>query len=265
VRVPAVLGILAVCAAAALAAPSEDEVQRARELYTSAEAELAAGEYADAVRDYGGAYDLTKDSALLFKIGVAYEKAGACGEAVVWWRKYLATSPPASFVKRAEERLAACAAPAPEPAPPAAGPAVGSGSDGASSGAGGSGAGSSASGSADGVAMSARGRAAWVLASAAAGFATIGGVLAYAASSSENDIRDLYIGNGGRPPVFDATTKKRYDELVDEGRRYQHLSWAAFGLAGASAVGAAVLFYWRHDARVEPTVSPHGAGVSVRF
>jgi hypothetical protein len=98
----------------------------------------------------------------------------------------------------------------------------------------------------------------------------LGGVLAYAARSSENDIRDLYAGFAGQVPVFDAQTRQRYDDLVDEGRRYQHLSWTAFGLAGAAALGAAVLFTIGgqepvHHARLTPVITPRGGGITVGF
>jgi len=99
---------------------------------------------------------------------------------------------------------------------------------------------------------------------------SLGGVLAYAAGSSENDVRDLYVGFAGQPPAFDAATRKRYGELIDEGHRYERLSWLSFGLAGATAVGAAVLFVLGggdEDAprRVTPVVMTTGAGVAVRF
>lgn len=98
-------------------------------------------------------------------------------------------------------------------------------------------------------------------------------MLAYAATSSENDVRDLYAGFAGQVPPFDAATRKRYNDLVNEGRRYQHLAWTAFGLAGAAAVGMVVLFtVGRGDEPaprpapvVTPVIGPGGAGVSVRF
>jgi hypothetical protein len=98
----------------------------------------------------------------------------------------------------------------------------------------------------------------------------LGGVLAYAARSSENDVRDLYVGVAGLVPAFDATTQKRYNDLIDQGRSYQHLSWAAFGLAGAAAAGAAVLFVRdrsapEHQARITPIVTGRGAGVAIAF
>jgi hypothetical protein len=116
-----------------------------------------------------------------------------------------------------------------------------------------------------------REKVAWLLGGSAIAFATLGGVLAYAASSSENDVRDLYAGLAGQTPTFDGATRKRYDDLVAQGERYQHLSWAAFGLAGAAAIGVTVLFLVgrddepAHPPPVTPVVGPRSAGVSVRF
>ena len=100
-------------------------------------------------------------------------------------------------------------------------------------------------------------------------------VLAFAANSSENDVRDLYqpVGNSP-PPQFDPSTQKRYQQLLDEGHRYQYLSWTSFGLA-AIAGGAAAYLFLEHPteseeprhARVVPVVTPQsvGAAATLRF
>ncbi|HSR99869.1 MAG TPA: hypothetical protein VLM79_22600, partial [Kofleriaceae bacterium] len=110
-------------------------------------------------------------------------------------------------------------------------------------------------------------KVAWVLTGSAIALTALGGILAAAASSSENDVRDLYVGFAGQPATFNAETQKHYDDLVDQGHRFQHLSWASFGLAGAAAAGAAILFVLggREESaprgRVTPVVTPSGAGV----
>ena len=94
-------------------------------------------------------------------------------------------------------------------------------------------------------------------------FVTLGAVLAYAASSLEQDLKDLYVGLDGNPPVYDTNLAKRYQGLLDEGHRYEHLSWGAFGVA--ESVAATVLFlHDRHESRIEPVVTTHSAGVCVR-
>jgi hypothetical protein len=113
-----------------------------------------------------------------------------------------------------------------------------------------------------------REKVAWLLGGSAIALAALGGVLTYATNSAENDVRDLYAGFADRPPAFDAATRKRYDELLDDGRRYQTLAWTAFGLAGAAAVAVTVLFSVGGDEpapAIAPVIGPRGAGVSVRF
>lgn len=312
------------------AEPAPD-LERARELYRSAEAAMQDGRYDDAARDYGAAYELSSDPALFYKIGHANERAGKCDVALAYYARYLRDGKPTGqFAALARERIAACGgdrggsgsagsaatgtsagagvAPGPGPAsrppssatPGSATAATSSSSPApprpagappdhpASAGGAASTGGTTTEGNAaspehpagagpvagSGPAAAAlipptREKIAWLVGGGAIALATLGGVLAYAASSSENDVRDLYAGFAGQPPPFDGPTRKRYDDLVDEGRRYQHLSWAAFGLAGAAAAGVAVLFtVGRGDEpapAVTPVVGPRGAGVSVRF
>jgi hypothetical protein len=282
------------------AQPAPD-LTSAKDLYQSAEAAMKDGRFDDAVRDYGAAYELSKDPALFFKIGRANERAGRCDIAVAYYARYLREGKPTEqFTVATQERIAACggdarnlegsAAPvAPQPSGDArrsagsAEPASAGGAEPVSAGSAGpagpgsgttAGAGAAvAPGATDvpaSVTPSHGHKVAWIMTGGAIALVTLGGVLAYAAGSSENDVRDLYVGFAGQPPTFDAATRKRYDELIDEGRRYEHLSWVSFGLAGATAVGAAVLFVLgnRDEApppRVTPIVTTTGAGVAVSF
>ncbi len=110
--------------------------------------------------------------------------------------------------------------------------------------------------------------AAWLFVGGAITFATAATVLAYSTSSAEQDLKDLYVSSGSNPPRFDANTRRRYNDLVDEGERYQLLSIIAFGITGACAVGASY-FFWRasqeSEVTVSPMITPTSAGVSVRF
>jgi hypothetical protein len=309
------------------AQPAPDsELGRAKDLYKSAEAAIADGRYDDAARDYGAAYELSKDPALFFKIARANERAGKCDVAVSYYARYLREGKPSEqFAAATRERIAACGGDVrgrdgsartvePRPAPAAGDPGsagsapvspgsarpapvspgsarpapVSPGSAGSApvspGSAGSSPAGSPADADSAGTdAATGSGSAAlalvpsnshkvaWILGGGTIALIALGGVLAYASSSSENDVRDLYVGFAGQPATFDAQTQSRYNDLVDEGRRYQHLSWAAFGLAGAAAVGAAVLFVVggrdepAQHARVLPLVTATGAGVAVTF
>jgi hypothetical protein len=239
------------------------DLARAAELFEAANQAMTDGRYADAARDYTAAYEISRDPVVFFKIGSAHEKAGACDVAVTWYRRYLdEAKPEEKFAKLAQERIDACkpgslqpkanveskpeaaeTKPA-EPEAPAELPA------------------------APVLATSKKKDAAWLLVGGALTFVTAGVVLAYSANSSEQDLRDLYVSNDGMPPRFDENTQKRYDDLVSEGERFEHLSWAAFGLAGGCAIAATVLFL-KHEApvTVAPLVTPKETGVSamVRF
>jgi hypothetical protein len=279
---PVALGVLAgVLAGTALVAalgsstsaqPAPD-MKRVKELYNNAERAMTEGRHADAVRDYGEVYELTKDPVLFYKIGSANEKAGKCDVALIYYGRYLKEAKPAEqFIARTHERISACggtidpigtpeptgsATPtgsaAPEPAGSAAEPTP------------------AAAGSAAPVVGKHRGP--WLLVGGSLALVTVGAVLAYQADAAENDLRDLYVGIEGMPPAFNDRTRERYDAVVAEGKRYEKLSWASFGLAGALAIGAALWFKLgsSDDApaktSVMPTVNRDGAAVTttIRF
>ena len=260
---------------AAHAQPGAD-LDQARQRYGAAEAAMQAGRFDDAVRDYQASYDASRDPALLYKIGRAHERAGRCDAALRYYGRYLReAAPPEAFAATTRERIVACGGdpaaieagalpaavlpapaeppavpPPPVPPEPAARPPA--------------------------PALATRTptnhqKVAWVVVGSGLALATLGGVLAYAANSSENDIRDLYLGFGGQPTAFDDRTRQRYAALIDEGHRYEYLSWTAFGLAGAAAIGSAVLFALGREpsraqiTRVAPILTATGAGVAVAF
>jgi tetratricopeptide (TPR) repeat protein len=276
---------------APFAQPQADpaDLQRAKDLYKSAETAVAEGRFDDAARDYGAAYEISKDPVLFFKIASANERAKRCEVAIIYYRRYLrAARPDAEFAKTTNARIVGCGGePEPEPEPAGSGSAGSAGSGSAS-------AGSAAvdpglgSGSDAGSALPppkpivAKHRTAWLLVGGSLTFVTIGAVLAYSADASESDIADLYVGFGGQPPVFDARTEARYRDLLDEGKRYERLSWLSFGIAGAFAVGAAIKFAVdgkegksggateardKKAVRITPLVHPGGAGAAatIRF
>src|SRR5258708_5601904 len=75
-------------------APASDDIERARDRYVSAEAAMKDGRFDDAARDYGAAYELSKDPALFFKIGHALESAGKCETALIYYARYLRDGAP---------------------------------------------------------------------------------------------------------------------------------------------------------------------------
>jgi hypothetical protein len=266
-------GVLAgVLVGSAAIAQTPADVDRAKDLYTSARKALDEGRHADAIRDFGAAYEITKDAVMFYWIGNANERAGTCDVALTYYGRYLKEGQPSEpFLETVRQRVTACggdpdaagsatgsaATPTPAPIPPVPEPA-GSGSAPAPVDVG-SGSGSAA------PALRARHQGPWILVGGSIAMLTVGVVLAYSANASENDISDLYVGLEGNPPVFDARTKQRYDDLIAEGERYEKLSWVSFGLAAGLAAGAAIWFYTSRDtesAVIAPTIQKDGAGVS---
>jgi len=248
--------VLLLATSVALGQPAPD-VQRARELYGQAEAEMTAKRYDDAARDYGAAYEISKDAALFYKIGVAHEKAGKCDVALIYYRRYLKEGTPTqAFFDLTNQHIKACGGdkpavvPPPQPQPPAQAQQPHSPEQ------------PEAPPPANAVVPNSSHRTSWLLVGGALTFVTIGAVLAYSANASEADVADLYVGIDGQPPVYDARTKQRYEDLLDEGHRYEHLSWGSFAVAGALAIGAAVT--WKLDGDKTVQVAPHGAGAAVR-
>lgn len=251
----------------------------AKELYDAASAELDKGAASDAARDFGAAYELTKDPVLFFKLAVANEKAGHCDVALAYYARYLHEAKPSPHnIDLTRDRVATCggdwrsisAAPTPVALVEDAGSA-GSGSAIPPATIAGGGAALGSGAGADPTAHQTNDLP-WLMVGGALAFVTAGAVFAYSATSSENDIKDLYVGVTSTTPVFDPTIAKRYQDLLDEGHRYQYLAWASFGVATGFTVAAALLFVHDHNEHEKrmllvPTASPTGAGVSatIRF
>jgi hypothetical protein len=270
--------VLASSGSPSRAEPSPD-IQRARELYQQAEAAMKDGRYADAARDYGGAYEITKDPVLFFKLGGANDRGKKCNVALIYYRRYLREGKPnEDFTRLTRSRIAACGG---NPDDDGSGAGSGSATGGGSAG--------SAAGSAEpgpepdpGLGSGStpppppprsvvgRHRMAWIFIGGAIASFTAGAVLAYSANASEKDVEDLYVGLGGTPPQFDARTKASFDDLVAEGKRYEKLSWIGFGLAGGLAIAATIRFLTDKDEPVTmenkvgitPVITPRSAGVS---
>jgi hypothetical protein len=267
-----------------LAQPGGADVDRAKDLYKAAEQAVSENRFADAARDYGAAYDITKDPVLFYKIASANERAGKCEIALIYYGRYVREARPnEQFLALVRERIVACGGdprriagdapdatgsaepagsgsapppvpeptpdPQPEPLDPLADPGAGSGSAAA-------------------PVVAPRHRVAWLLVGGSIASLTLGAVLAYSADAAERDVSDLYVGLGGVPPQFNPAIKQRFDDLVAEGKRYEKLSWASFGIAGALAIGAAIRFATAKPAEqtvITPTVTPKGAGVSATW
>ncbi len=257
---------------------AEPDLARAKDLYLASEKAMSDGRYADAIRDYGATYDITRDPILFYKMASAYQKAGQCDVALIYFGRYVKEARPTDrYLELTKDRVRECggdprivvsAAPAvppaapppaePSPAPVEPTPAPVDPATVAPVASGPVAPGTKA------VKMSNRDRGAWLLVASSIGFVTIGSVLAYSANSAESDITDLYEGFTGTPASFDDRTRGVYDDLVAEGERYERLSWVSFGLAGASLIGAIVLFKTgdgEKAVQVTPAVTPTGGSV----
>jgi hypothetical protein len=251
-----VLAVLVGAAGAAAAQPANPpDYARAADLYKAAEAEAAGGKLDDAIRDYAAAYDITKDPVLFYKIGVANQRDNKCEVALVYFGRYLREGKPAErFVDVTSRRIEACggdpaklAAPLTAPKPPVAG--------------------DTAAPPAKPLPPAHGTTAAWLMVGGGVAFVITGAVLAYSAKSSEKDIDDLYAGLDGVAPQFTPATAQRYQQLVDEGHRYEYLSWASFGVAAGFAAVATWMFihHPRESLQVAPVVTPKAAGVTAAW
>jgi hypothetical protein len=256
------------------------EIGRAKQLYDEANDAMAAGKFDDAAAYFEAAYKITNDPVLFFKIGGADEKAGKCAAAISYYKRYIAeANPEPKFVQLTNERIAACAPSAGSASTTESGSATetGSGSGSATASASESGSaiesGSGSDAGAGSVASAGTIRhddIPWLFVGGALALVTLGAVLAYSASSTESDVRDLYQGVDNQPVVYDATTAQRYQSLVSEGKRYEYLSWTSFGIGAALGIAAGVLFYQDYTERrvmIAPMAGPQGAGAmaTLRF
>ena len=91
-------------------------------LFDQGRQQSGAGQFADALRSYKLAYEVTPDPRLLYSIARVLHKQGQTAEAIPYYRKFLATpfTKPADAAQKvpAQEFLAQCEAVQPPPDPP---------------------------------------------------------------------------------------------------------------------------------------------------
>ncbi|HUQ02911.1 MAG TPA: hypothetical protein VM261_10470 [Kofleriaceae bacterium] len=298
--------------ALALAAPTSsfaqgDEVETAKAHYKAAMEAEKAGNYAGAALEYGIAYDIMKDPILFFKIGVANEKAGKCNIALTYFARYMKEGNPSDEYKRVtEEKVAGCKATLgisdgggkPTGGGGTGDTGAGGGDTGAGGGdtgagggdtgagggdtAGGGGAGGDLGGGGpaftDGGGATWKRSAAWISTGATIGLLAVGTVLYMSGEGSEEDIDALidFRDQQGRPVPFEEV-QDQYNDLVDEGERFDKLATYAFIGAGVGAAAAVTLFVLdakagghekpvgfvakRRTPHVAPRLGPETAGV----
>ena len=271
------------------------DYKRAAALYRDAEFAMQQLRYDAAATSYQGAYDITRDPVLFFKLASAHDKAGRCDVALPFYRHYLNEGHPnAEFTTLTQDRIKACEAMlsatttpekppekpivtppptlpekpvviAPKPLifnPPPI----------------------------DTRPPEARfepvpsvdyhgpvgNKVAWTSALVGVGIAALGGIMLMRARATEDDINDLYaVNNGGRPIAFNTATQARFNDLDAQGVNDQNYATLSFALAGAAALTAIVIWAWPSGAestvsktaglQIVPTVSSNGGGVLGSF
>ena len=94
--------------------PAPTDFSAARTHYTNAENAAKAGDWAKAAKEYGIAYEITRDPVLFFKLGTAYQLSGDCTRAVEYFERYLKEANPSEdFQRDTRERITECQASAP--------------------------------------------------------------------------------------------------------------------------------------------------------
>ena len=273
--------LLSAAPALAQPPPGQPDFAAAKQHYQAAEDASAKGDHATAAREYGIAYDITKDPVLFFKIGQSYERAGDCTSASVYYGRYLKEGNPSDdFKKRTEEAMKGCGkakAPGSEPEEnrkqetgnrkQETGNVGGMATD------------REAVGSVTAAPKSLADEepswqrtAAWSSVGIAVALLTTGAVLGLSAASREEDVDNLieFRDPDGQPATFTGATRDRYNDLISEGDRLESLAVVAFAATGVAA-GAAALFFVLDsrasadrdkETALRPTAGPGGVGVS---
>ncbi len=267
-------------ATAALAQPSpgQPDFAAAKQHYQAAEDASAKGDHATAAREYGIAYEITKDPVLFYKIGQSYDRAGDCTSASVYYGRYLKEGNPSEeFKAKTEEALKACGQKPPPPSNTETGDRRQATGDRRQATAPADqesvGAVKAAPPSLVDEAPSWQRTAAWSSVGIAIALATTGAVLGLSAASREEDVDNLieFRDAEGQPATFTGATRERYNDLISEGDRLESLAVVAFAASGAAAAAAALFFVLdaraEHDAEdgraaVRATAGPDGVGVT---
>lgn len=107
----AAIGVLFACItfAAPRGVRAEPDFKKAAMHYKDAEVAMDKKEYKIAAREYGIAYEITKDPVLFFKIAAANDAAGNCDAALIYYRRYLREgNPNAEFRAETTARIDKC-------------------------------------------------------------------------------------------------------------------------------------------------------------
>jgi hypothetical protein len=238
------------------------DYDKAREHYTKGTAALQARDFSSAAREFGAAYQITKDPVLFFKIAQAHDNASDCESALVYYGRYLKEANPSKEDQAvAEQRVMACTkkmGSAEQSGRTEQGVDRGVqtdfGSDTGDSGSGDDLLPSPTETHVDGAATQSTAgpltdgepswqhTAAWVSVGVTVGAATVAAVLGLSAASREEDIDRLVTPGSGGALTFEGSVREQYEAYINEGKDQQTYSFIAWGVAGAAAVAATVFF-----------------------
>jgi len=284
-------------------APAKPDYAAAKKHYGAAEAAAEASLWSEAAKEYGIAYEITRDPVLFFKLGNAYQLSGDCTRAVEYFDRYLAEAKPSEeYQADTKSRISTCQSSMAAAAK--AGAATQESGDATSE--------TDTAGSSplepsltdDGHSSGVTGEgdelvgpdieddapkqpsfmdeqvtwqktAAWTSVGVSVAFLTASAVLGLSASSREEDIDNLlsYRDASGRPAEFDKAISDRYTTLADEGDSLNTMSMIALGGAGISAA-AAIVFFVIDDSSgtssdeigsLTPTIGNRSVGVRLHF
>ncbi len=257
-------------AAGTAEAQQKPDFAAARKHYVTAQAAEKAGDYDTAVAEYAAAYDITKDSKILYSIARSYEAGGNKDAAVVYYRRYVNEAKDAKDRDDVKKHIAAIEAKTPTTVPPPGGgetkpPGEGgdliapkpSGGDGdliaprppgggedPPDGPGDDPGIGDAPSFEDGGTRWQR-TAAWVSVGVAAVALTTGAVLGESALSRKEDIQRLQNfrdPDSGQPTRYTGNVAADYNDALDEGEAMESYAIVAFSIAGVAAIGAIVFF-----------------------
>lgn len=276
----------------ALADEGKPDYADAKQHYADAEKAAQERDWAQAAKEYGIAYDITRDPVLFFKLGNAYQLSGDCTRAVEYFQRYLAEAKPsAEYQADTQARIAKCDS-------GLADASTGTATDTGINGTNGTNAGdakppaeppettapvtttpgleeAAAAAEADLVSTGTDSEqvgqptflddeptwqetAAWTSVGVSFALLSASAILGLSANSREEDIDNLfrYRDSEGNPAEFEATVQKRYENLIEEGEDLNTMSKFALGLAGVSTASAIVFFV------LESSASPESDGLS---